>query len=87
MKNKNICEGCEKEIDSKDICMDTTMPLPFGIFTANLCSRCGFEVSSNPNLVMKIIKDRANKRGIKLPASREDFNKLLLQDREKGNEN
>lgn len=73
MKNKH-CENCNKKSQ-----MNVTMPLPLGIFTGDLCIKDGMMINDDPQMLMKIIKKRAEDRKIKLPVIPEIFKTLLLK--------
>lgn len=67
------CENPECNNESQ---MDVYMPLPIGMFRADMCIDCGLTIQDNIKLVQEIIKRRAEKRGIILPTKLEVTKKL-----------
>ena len=68
---------CENPKCDNDSVCDTTMPLPYGIFKGMLCTECAMRIHFDTEMFSAIIKQRAEKRGIALPADIENFKSLL----------
>lgn len=66
------CESCGKEAKA-----NVNVPLPFGIFKADMCLDCGLQVHENKDMLFKIIRERAKKLKISLPTSPENLKKIL----------
>jgi hypothetical protein len=56
------CEYCDEEGN-----VNATMPTGAGIFHGILCIKHSLELHDNPEILFKIIKQRAEKMNIKLP--------------------
>lgn len=71
-----VCEGCNKKTD---VVVDTTMPIPYGTFRAEMCINCSLMIHDDSNMLVKILRNRAKKRKIKLPATKIGLQKLLIE--------
>jgi len=70
MKNRK-CEVCGKKSE-----VDLNMPLPIGMFKADLCMMCSFSINTQFKMVQKILEERAGLMGIKLPMDMKTANKV-----------
>lgn len=72
-QNVNNCENPDCNNKSE---MDVHMPLPIGLFRADMCMNCGLLIQDNMKTVTKIIESRAKAMGIKLPSTPIEISKL-----------
>ena len=77
LKPYNLCEGCNDGIAEST----TTMPLAFGTFIGNLCLQCAMRIHEDKNMLIKIVKKRAENKGYTLPLNRGQFAEVLSWNR------
>ena len=68
------CEWCEKDKDG----MYVTMPTRFGVFTSELCIDCGLVIHEDREMLMRIVRKRAQERKIPLPCSSQELTLLIV---------
>lgn len=71
---KIICEGCNK---NTDVVVNVVMPLPYGTFNSEMCVMCSLMIHEDTGMLVRILKSRAKKRRIKLPATKKGMQRLL----------